>query len=117
MKRRLLFDIRLQLRRWRLRTDLRMLSHEWSPMPTSSTAPQLTRAYLGESDYQGLDIEASAQTESISNTTQEDGLKPCMRWTMIRREGSVWTSWRPGKLDSANKPRSVDLACNRMTAY
>lgn len=74
-----------------------MLSHEWSPMPTSSTNPQLTRSYLGEVDHQGLDIEASAQAISALNATQDDGLKPCMRWTMVRREGSVWTSWRPGK--------------------
>jgi hypothetical protein len=70
-------------------------------MPTSSTTPQMVRAYLGETNYQELDIEASAQAQSLAQSlvsaAQEEGLKPCMRWTMIKRDGSVWTSWRPGK--------------------
>lgn len=65
-------------------------------MPTSSTTPQMVRAYLGETNYQELDIEASAQAQSLANAAQQEGLKPCMRWTMIKRDGSVWTSWRPG---------------------
>lgn len=84
-----------RLRRWRLQSDLRTFTREWSPMPTSSTTPLTMRAYLGETNHQQRDIEASAQTYSLANAAHEEGLKPCMRWTMVKRDGSVWTSWRP----------------------
>lgn len=62
------------------------------------------RAYLGERDHTGQDLEASVQNQnqrqSLANTALEEGLKPCTRWKMVAREGSVWTSWRPGKLAS-----------------
>lgn len=57
----------------------------------------MVRAYLGETNYQEVDVEASAQARSLASAAQEEGLKPCMRWSMIKREGSVWTSWRPGE--------------------
>lgn len=61
------------------------------------------RAYLGERDHTGQDLEASVhdQRQSLANTALEEGLKPCTRWKMVAREGSVWTSWRPRKLASS----------------
>jgi hypothetical protein len=51
------------------------------------------RAYRGDL-AEDIDIEALGRAQSEA---AEEALKPVMRWTMIKREGSVWTSWRPGE--------------------
>lgn len=83
----------IRIKRWQLRSVLRNLSRDWSPLPsTSSTAADLVNAYIG-----GADLEAGTEAggEVIRNLQNDDALKPVMRWSMFQREGTVWTSWRP----------------------